>query len=177
MVRPERLELPTLGSEDRCSIQLSYGRADLMICKEDKPTSATHSRCDDLVSGDDFAPSLRNAVRLPSGIDVHLHRNTQKWANGSFKELFATNPPSANLFAPEHSPNSHLIKRMSIKPSEDINEQSGGNTRQLCQSYYSKPTRRPVNKAPANGLQVDATGQDTVHPRGGTGGVRPQYDS
>ncbi len=26
MVRPERFELPTLGSEDRCSIQLSYGR-------------------------------------------------------------------------------------------------------------------------------------------------------
>ena len=25
-VRPERLELPTLGSEDQCSIQLSYGR-------------------------------------------------------------------------------------------------------------------------------------------------------
>jgi hypothetical protein len=24
------------------------------------------------------SPSLRNAVRLPSGIDVHLHRNTQK---------------------------------------------------------------------------------------------------
>ena len=27
MVRPERLELPTLCSEGRCSIQLSYGRA------------------------------------------------------------------------------------------------------------------------------------------------------
>ena len=26
-MRPERLELPTLGSEDRCSIQLSYGRS------------------------------------------------------------------------------------------------------------------------------------------------------
>ncbi len=26
MARPERFELPTLGSEDRCSIQLSYGR-------------------------------------------------------------------------------------------------------------------------------------------------------
>ena len=26
MVRPEGLEPPTLGSEDRCSIQLSYGR-------------------------------------------------------------------------------------------------------------------------------------------------------
>ena len=26
LVRPERLELPALGSEDRCSIQLSYGR-------------------------------------------------------------------------------------------------------------------------------------------------------
>jgi hypothetical protein len=26
LVRPERFELPTLGSEDRCSIQLSYGR-------------------------------------------------------------------------------------------------------------------------------------------------------
>jgi hypothetical protein len=25
MAGPERLELPTLGSEDRCSIQLSYG--------------------------------------------------------------------------------------------------------------------------------------------------------
>jgi hypothetical protein len=25
-MRPERLELPTLGSEDRCSVQLSYGR-------------------------------------------------------------------------------------------------------------------------------------------------------
>src|SRR3954454_3057992 len=27
LARPERFELPTLGSEDRCSIQLSYGRA------------------------------------------------------------------------------------------------------------------------------------------------------
>lgn len=27
MVRPERLELPTLCSEGRCSIHLSYGRA------------------------------------------------------------------------------------------------------------------------------------------------------
>ncbi len=26
MVRPERLELPTLCSEGRCSIRLSYGR-------------------------------------------------------------------------------------------------------------------------------------------------------
>src|ERR1019366_10401501 len=26
---------------------------------------------------DGCSPSLRNAVRLPSGIDVHLHRNTQ----------------------------------------------------------------------------------------------------
>jgi hypothetical protein len=26
LVRPERLELPTLCSEGRCSIQLSYGR-------------------------------------------------------------------------------------------------------------------------------------------------------
>ena len=30
-VRPERLELPTLGSEDQCSIQLSYGRVLLSI--------------------------------------------------------------------------------------------------------------------------------------------------
>jgi len=29
MVRPERLELPTLCSEGRCSIQLSYGRQGL----------------------------------------------------------------------------------------------------------------------------------------------------
>jgi hypothetical protein len=28
MVRPERLELPTLCSEGRCSIRLSYGRLD-----------------------------------------------------------------------------------------------------------------------------------------------------
>ena len=27
MVRPEGFEPPTLGSEDQCSIQLSYGRA------------------------------------------------------------------------------------------------------------------------------------------------------
>src|SRR5271166_347613 len=28
------------------------------------------------------SPSLRNAVRLPSGIDVHLHRNTQAPLDG-----------------------------------------------------------------------------------------------
>ena len=29
MVRPEGFEPPTLGSEDRCSVQLSYGRSRL----------------------------------------------------------------------------------------------------------------------------------------------------
>jgi hypothetical protein len=33
MVRPERLELPTLCSEGRCSIQLSYGRVDVFYGK------------------------------------------------------------------------------------------------------------------------------------------------
>jgi hypothetical protein len=33
MVRPERLELPTLCSEGRCSIQLSYGRLGLFYGK------------------------------------------------------------------------------------------------------------------------------------------------
>jgi hypothetical protein len=28
------------------------------------------------------SPSLRNAVRLPSGIGVHLHRNTHRVSNG-----------------------------------------------------------------------------------------------
>jgi hypothetical protein len=32
-VRPERLELPTLGSEDQCSIQLSYGRIVELLAK------------------------------------------------------------------------------------------------------------------------------------------------
>src|SRR3984885_14207852 len=30
------------------------------------------------VRSDCCSPSLRNAVRLPSGIDVHLHRNTHR---------------------------------------------------------------------------------------------------
>ena len=29
------------------------------------------------------SPALRNAVRLPSGIDVHLHRNTQAEAQAA----------------------------------------------------------------------------------------------
>jgi hypothetical protein len=32
-VRPERLELPTLCSEGRCSIQLSYGRVGIFYGK------------------------------------------------------------------------------------------------------------------------------------------------
>jgi hypothetical protein len=44
-VRPEGFEPPTLGSEDRCSIQLSYGRvvcscAALAICQGQVPTPA-----------------------------------------------------------------------------------------------------------------------------------------
>jgi hypothetical protein len=31
LVRPERLELPTLCSEGRCSIRLSYGRAGFIL--------------------------------------------------------------------------------------------------------------------------------------------------
>jgi hypothetical protein len=34
MVRPERLELPTLCSEGRCSIQLSYGRSQTSFYKK-----------------------------------------------------------------------------------------------------------------------------------------------
>ena len=34
MVRPERLELPTLCSEGRCSIQLSYGRSQRSFYKK-----------------------------------------------------------------------------------------------------------------------------------------------
>jgi hypothetical protein len=34
VVRPERLELPTLCSEGRCSIQLSYGRNKKYILRQ-----------------------------------------------------------------------------------------------------------------------------------------------
>ena len=34
VVRPERLELPTLCSEGRCSIQLSYGRSKRYILRQ-----------------------------------------------------------------------------------------------------------------------------------------------
>gem|GEM_PF-268397 len=78
---------------------------------------------------------------------------SRRWANGSFKDLFARHLPSANkVFAPKYSPNSHLSKQMSIKPPEDINDQSGGNTRQSRQSYYSKATLRPVRLTPTNDL-------------------------
>ena len=36
MARPERLELPTLWFEARCSIQLSYGRVGNVDCKSFK---------------------------------------------------------------------------------------------------------------------------------------------
>src|SRR5271157_467699 len=41
--------------------------------KENKLTSTAHSRCDDLVGGDDFAPSLRNQDGLLSLIIVGDH--------------------------------------------------------------------------------------------------------
>jgi hypothetical protein len=39
MARPERFELPTLCFEGRCSIQLSYGRAD---CTDSKSFTASN---------------------------------------------------------------------------------------------------------------------------------------
>ena len=40
------------------------------------------------------SPSLRNAVRLPSGIDVHLHRNTHSLVYRSIK----IGPAGTNLY-------------------------------------------------------------------------------
>ena len=40
-MRPERLELPTLCSEGRCSIQLSYGRWGIFYGKREAEQPAT----------------------------------------------------------------------------------------------------------------------------------------
>ncbi len=56
-VRPEGLEPPTLGSEDRCSIQLSYGRLFLF--------NKYLSRCSQprYAMANDFRSVLRNSLR------------------------------------------------------------------------------------------------------------------
>jgi hypothetical protein len=40
VARPERLELPTLGFEGRCSIQLSYGRVSAIVVERARKTLA-----------------------------------------------------------------------------------------------------------------------------------------
>ena len=44
MAAPERLELPTLGSEDRCSIQLSYGAIHSNFITTDARTASLVSK-------------------------------------------------------------------------------------------------------------------------------------
>ena len=69
MARPERLELPTLWFEARCSIQLSYGRAKTIISPA-SPYATLRAR----LAFDDFRFSLRKAK-----CETLLSRETFLW--------------------------------------------------------------------------------------------------
>ena len=94
-MRPERLELPTLGSEDRCSIQLSYGRVHLfstIYAESIKPTRAffcqfLDSPSTDVCLGltyslDDAEPPAISSVSVPHCcVDIcvtHYRRDGRK---------------------------------------------------------------------------------------------------
>src|SRR5713101_2566364 len=55
-----------------------------------------HNHHASVASLDCCSPSLRNAVRLPSGIDVHLHRNTRNGWEGWKSD--GTGTPQATNF-------------------------------------------------------------------------------
>src|SRR5579863_8370621 len=46
LARPERLELPTLGFEDRYSIQLSYGRVRRALARVAAPANLSGASCE-----------------------------------------------------------------------------------------------------------------------------------
>jgi hypothetical protein len=63
VARPERLELPTLWFEARCSIQLSYGRADTRFI---------------------FSSLAQFAVRFQRPVSPHSHPINSKWLSKNY---------------------------------------------------------------------------------------------
>jgi len=61
---------------------LCFGPSRLTI-----PTTCSTITMSASLRSDCCSPSLRNAVRLPSGIDVHLHRNTQIQVDAYYSAL------------------------------------------------------------------------------------------
>jgi hypothetical protein len=74
--------------------QLCFGQSRLTI-----PNTCSTITVSASLRSDCCSPSLRNAVRLPSGIDVHLHRNTQLRLSGSAQPELCERSSSTDLFS------------------------------------------------------------------------------
>ncbi len=81
MVRPERLELPTLCSEGRCSIQLSYGRWGIFYGKSEAEQPARAG-----LLARDRSPSRRLIISTLN----YQHTYSAAFFGGSMPRYFIT---------------------------------------------------------------------------------------